>query len=81
MIEHYLSIYLFTDPGGEGGRGERGATPLYGLQLYTCDAKEYGFLAILVWNRVPILTILVWNRVSFVHSSLELALCIMQPTL
>ena len=34
----------------------------------------YGFLAVLVWNRVSISTILVWNRVSFVHSSLELGM-------
>ena len=43
-----------------------------------CRAKEYVFLAVLVWNRVSISTILVWNRVWsrenevwFVHSSLE----------
>ena len=37
-----------------------------------CGAKEFSFLAVLVWNRVSISTILVWNRVWFVHSSLEL---------
>ena len=30
------------------------------------------FWAVLVWNRVKILTILVWNRVRCVHSDLEL---------
>ena len=39
-----------------------------------CRAKGYGFLAVLVWNRVSISTILVWNRVSFVHSRLELGM-------
>ena len=37
-----------------------------------CCARGYGFLAVLVWNRVSILTILVWNSIWFVHSSLEL---------
>ena len=47
------------------------------------SAKGYGFIAVLVWNRVSISTILAWNSVSiwailawnrvwFVHSSLEL---------
>ena len=36
--------------------------------------QRYGFLAVLVWNRVSISTILVWNRVWFVHSSLELGM-------
>ena len=37
-----------------------------------CDARGFGFLAVLVWNKVSILIILVWNRYGFVHSSLEL---------
>ena len=39
-----------------------------------CGAKGYGFLAVLVWDRVSISTILVWNRVWFLHSSLELGM-------
>ena len=39
-----------------------------------CSTKGYVFLAILVWNRVSILTILGWNRVWFGHSSLELGM-------
>ena len=39
-----------------------------------CGAKGYGFLAVLVWNRISTSTILVWNRVWFVHSSLELGM-------
>ena len=38
-----------------------------------CGAKGHGFLAVLIWNKVSILTILVWNKVWFVRSSLELA--------
>ena len=41
-----------------------------------CRATGYGFLAVLVWNRVSISTILVWNGVWFVHSSLELGMFI-----
>ena len=36
--------------------------------------QRYGFLAVLVWNRVSTSTILVWNGVWFVHSSLELGM-------
>ena len=41
---------------------------------YVRGAKGYGILAVLVWNRVSILTNLVWNRVWFVHSRLELGM-------
>ena len=36
--------------------------------------KGYGFRAILVWNRVWILTILVCNRVRFVRYGLQLGM-------
>ena len=55
----------------EGGGG--GVVP-YIRYVGMCGAKGYGFLAVLVWNRVSISTILVWNRVWFVHSSLELGM-------
>ena len=46
-----------------------------------CGAKGYGFFsAVLVRNRVSILTILVRNRVWFVHSSLELAIFLDETT-
>ena len=39
-----------------------------------CGPKGYGFLPVLVRNRVSILTILVSNRVWFLHSSLALGM-------
>ena len=45
-----------------------------------CRAKGYDFLAVLVWNRISILTIFVWNRVWFVHSSLELGMFFLEAT-
>ena len=40
----------------------------------------YGFLAVLVWNRVSILASLVWNRVWFVHFSLDWACFLKEAT-
>ena len=39
-----------------------------------CGPKRYGFLAVLVRNRVSILGILASNSARFLHSSLELAM-------
>ena len=41
-----------------------------------CGPKGYGFLSVLVINRVSILAILVLNRVCFLHSSLEFVMFI-----
>jgi len=48
-------------------------TSLYGLCIHVCMCgfKGYGFLVILVRNRVSILVISVSKRVWFLHSSLE----------
>ena len=54
---------FFTPKGGGGG-----VVP-YIRYVGMCGAKGYGFLAVLVWNRVSISTILVWNRLWFEHSS------------
>ena len=48
-------------------------TPLYGY-IGVSRPKEYGFLAVLVRNRVLILAILGSNRVWFLHPSLDLGL-------
>ena len=53
------------------GWGGGGVLPYMGY-IGMFGPKGYGFLPVLVWNRVSILTSLVWNRVWFVHSSLEL---------
>ena len=63
---HNLQRVFRPPPGG-------GVVPFIGY-IGMCRAKGYGFLSILVWNRVSISTILVWNRVWFVHSSLELGM-------
>ena len=63
---------VIASRGGGGGEGEGGEVLFYIGYIGICGAKGYGFLAVLVWNRVSISTILVWNRVWFVHSSLEL---------
>ena len=55
--------------------GPGGEVPFIGY-IGTYHAKGYGFLAVLVWNRVSISTILVWNGVGFVHRSLELGMFI-----
>ena len=60
------SLKISIPPGG-------GVLPYIGY-IGLCGAKGYGFLAILVWNRVSIWIILVWNRVWFVHSGLELGM-------
>lgn len=37
-----------------------------------CGPKEYGFVAIFVWNKVLILTILVWNYdMVFAHKGTD----------
>jgi len=43
-----------------------------------CGPKGYGFSAVLVINRVPILAILIINTVCFFHSSLELGMCLIE---
>ena len=46
-----------------------------------CGPKEYGFLAILVIDKVLILVILAIERASFLHSSLELCMFFLEePT-
>ena len=45
-----------------------------------CGAKGYGFLAVLVWNRVSISTIFVWNRVRFSTLGLELGMFLEETT-
>ena len=45
-----------------------------------CGAKGYGFLAVLVWNRVSISTIFVWNRVRFSTLGLELGMFLEEGT-
>ena len=42
--------------------------------------KEYGVLAVLLINRVTILTILVSTRVWFLHSSLEFRMHLFEAT-
>ena len=53
--------------------GGGGSTTLHGLYRYV-KPKGYGFLAVLVINRVSILPILVINRMWFLHSCLELGI-------
>ena len=45
-----------------------------------CGAKGYGFLAVLVWNRVSISTIFLWNRVRFSTLGLELGMFLEEAT-
>ena len=45
-----------------------------------CGAKGYGFLAVLVWNRVSISTIFVWNRLRFSTLGLELGMFLEEAT-
>ena len=53
--------------------GQREVLPFMGyVGMCVLKGLEYGFLAILVINKVLILTILVIDRVWFLHSSLEL---------
>ena len=70
VINYDNHFYLVNTQWLMGGGG---VLPYLGY-IGVCCAKGYGLLAILVWNRVPILTILVRNRLWFVHSSLELSM-------
>ena len=45
-----------------------------------CGPKGYGFLAVLVINRVSILAILVINWMCFLHSSLDMGMIYEEPT-
>ena len=56
----YLYCMMYCPPGGSG-------VPPYMGYIGMCEPKGYGFLAVLVVNRVSILAILVINWVWFLY--------------